>query len=85
MVLKQQIFIRKTSLPALLNAFKDGDNFTAVGRLFQSFGAEKVNEPVSHPGSGSDRTIASVRQVTALAMLYIGELVTCGIDHSFTP
>ena len=33
----------------------------------------------SHPGSGSDRTIVSVRQVTALAMLYIGRLVTCGI------
>ena len=39
----------------------------------------------SHPGSGSDRTIASVRQVTALVMLYIGRLVTCGIDYSFTP
>ena len=39
----------------------------------------------SHPGSESDRTIASVRQVTALAMLYIGRLVTCGIDYSFTP
>ena len=38
-----------------------------------------------HPGSGSDRTIASVRQVTALVMLYIGRLVTCGIDYSFTP
>ena len=38
----------------------------------------------THPGSGSDRTIASVRQVTALAMLYIGRLVTCGIDYSFT-
>ena len=45
MVLKQQIFIQKTSLAALLNAFKDGANFTAVGRLFQSFGAEKVKEP----------------------------------------
>ena len=39
----------------------------------------------SHPGSGSDQTIASVRQVTALAMLYIGRLDTCGIDYSFTP
>ena len=39
----------------------------------------------THPGSGSDRTIASVRQVTALAMLYIGRLVTCSIDHLFTP
>ena len=38
----------------------------------------------SHPGSGSDQTIASVRQVTAHAMLYIGRLVTCGIDYSFT-
>ena len=32
MVLKQQIFIQKTSLAALLNAFKDGANFTAVER-----------------------------------------------------
>ena len=39
----------------------------------------------THPGSGSDRTTASVRQVTALAMLYIGRLVTCDIDYSFTP
>ena len=39
----------------------------------------------SHPGSGSDRTIASVRQVMALVMLYIGRLVICGIDYSFTP
>ena len=39
----------------------------------------------THPGSGSDRTIANERQVTALAMLYIGRLVTCGIDYSFTP
>ena len=39
----------------------------------------------SHPGSGSDRTTASVRQVTAHAMLYIGRLVACGIDYSFTP
>ena len=46
MVLKQQIFIQKTSLAAYLNAFKDGANFTALGRLFQSFGAEKVKEPV---------------------------------------
>ena len=38
-----------------------------------------------HPGSGSDRTIASVRQVTALATLYIGRMVTCGIDYTFTP
>ena len=44
MVLKQQVFIQKTSLAALLNAFKDGANFTAVGRLFQSFRAEKVKE-----------------------------------------
>ena len=43
-----------------------------------------LNQPWSHPGSGSDRTIASVRLVTALAMLYIGRLVTCGIDYSFT-
>ena len=40
---------------------------------------------VTHPGSGSDWTIASVRQVTALVMLYIGGLVTCGVDYSFTP
>ena len=46
MVLKQHIFIQKTSLAALLNAFKDGANFTAVGRLIQCFGAEKVKEPV---------------------------------------
>ena len=39
----------------------------------------------THPGSGSDRTIASERKVTALAVLYIGRLVTCGIDYSFTP
>ena len=32
---------------------------------------------LSHPGSGSDRTIASERQVTALATLYIGGSVTC--------
>ena len=42
MVLKQKIVIQKTSLATLLNAFKDGANFTAVGRLFQSFEAEKV-------------------------------------------
>ena len=48
MVLEQQILIQKTSLAALLNAFKDGANFTAVGRLFQSFGAEKVKEPVKN-------------------------------------
>ena len=30
-----------------------------------------------HPGSGSDRTIASERQNTALATLYIGGSVTC--------
>ena len=34
------------SLAALLNAFKDGANFTAVWRQFQSFGAENVKEPV---------------------------------------
>ena len=44
----------------------------------------KAGPRVSHPGSGSDRTFASARQVTALAMLYIGRLVTCGIDYSFT-
>ena len=38
-----------------------------------------------HPGSGSDRTIASIRQITALVMLYIGQLGTCYIDYSFTP
>ena len=43
------------------------------------------NLPKPHPGSGSDRTIVSVRQVTALVMLYIGRLVTCGIDYPFTP
>ena len=37
-------------------------------------------ESYPHPGSGSDRTTASVRQVTALAMLYIGRLVTCDIN-----
>ena len=31
----------------------------------------------THPGSGSDRTIASERQNTALATLYIGGSVTC--------
>ena len=30
----------------------------------------------THPGSGSDRTIASERLVTALATLYIGGSVT---------
>ena len=40
---------------------------------------------ISHPGSGSDRTIASERQVMALVMLYIGRLVTCSIDYTFTP
>ena len=29
-----------------------------------------------HPGSGSDRTIASEQQLTALTTLYIGRLVT---------
>ena len=48
MVLKQKILIQKTSLAALLNAFKYGANFTAVGRLFQSIGAEKVKEPVKN-------------------------------------
>ena len=43
---------------------------------------EHVNR-LPHPGSGKDRTIASVRQVTAFAMLYIGRSVTCGIDYSF--
>ena len=33
--------------------------------------------PTSHPGSGSDRTIASEWQNTALATLYIGGSVTC--------
>ena len=40
--------------------------------------AKTNKQCIAHPGSGSDRTIASVRQVTALAMLYIGRLVTCG-------
>ena len=31
----------------------------------------------THPGSGTDRTIASERQNTALATLYIGGSVTC--------
>ena len=35
-------------------------------------------------GSGCERTILSELQVTALAMLYIGQLVICGIDYSFT-
>ena len=29
------------------------------------------------PGSGSDRTIASERQIMAFATLYIGGIVTC--------
>ena len=41
--------------------------------------------PLTHPGSGMDRTFASERQLTALAMLYIGRLITCGIDYLFTP
>ena len=32
---------------------------------------------ITHPGSGSDRTIASERQNTALATLDIGGSVTC--------
>ena len=36
-----------------------------------------VREGKSHPGSGSDRTIASERRSTALAALYIGDSVTC--------
>ena len=36
-----------------------------------------INSLKSHPGSGSDRTIASERQNTALAALYIGGSVTC--------
>ena len=32
-------------------------------------------------GSGSGRTIASERQVTALAMVYIGGSVTCSKTH----
>ena len=47
--------------------------------------ADLYRKTFPHPESGSDRTIASVRQVTALVMLYIGRLVTCGIDYSFTP
>ena len=38
---------------------------------------EYIVGPPSHPGSGSDRTIASERQSTALATLYIGGSVTC--------
>ena len=53
-------------------------------RLCQSL-TRQIQSHEPHPGSGSDRTIASVRQVTALVMLYIGRLVTCGIDYSFTP
>ena len=37
-----------------------------------------------HPGSGSDRTIASERQITVLAMLHFGRLATCRIGFSFT-
>ena len=33
--------------------------------------------PSPHPDSGSDRTIANERQITSLAMLYIGGSVTC--------
>ena len=36
-----------------------------------------IHPLVSHPGSGSDRTIASERHSTALATLYIGGSVTC--------
>ena len=39
----------------------------------------------AHPGGGSDRTIADERHVSALEMLYIGRLVSCSIDYSFTP
>ena len=36
----------------------------------------------THPGSGSDRKIASVRQSTALATLYIGGSVTCSQEKT---
>ena len=52
---------------------------------FVNKGIEFINLPSTDPGSGSDRTIASVRQITALVMLHIGRLVTCDIDYSFTP
>ena len=39
---------------------------------------------VSPTGSGSGLTIAIDRQIMSFAM-YIGWLVTCGIDYSFTP
>ena len=55
-----------------------------IALLTYTYSIIKLKAAGSHPGSGSDRTIASVRQVTALAMLYIGQLVTCGIDYSFT-
>ena len=38
---------------------------------------DKTNLSLAHPGSESDRTIASERQSTALATLYIGGSVTC--------
>ena len=38
---------------------------------------DKTNSSLAHPGSGSNRTIASERQSTALATLYIGGSVTC--------
>ena len=36
-----------------------------------------LKDAITHPGSGSDRTIASEWQNTALAALYIGGSVTC--------
>ena len=59
-----------------------------MGEIYKDNGNDflyAINQRIqsSHSGSGSDRTIASVRLVTALAMLYIGRLVTCGIDCQF--
>ena len=47
--------------------------------LKRKFYAWQISHHVknSHPGSGSERTIASERQNTALAALYIGGSVTC--------
>ena len=53
-------------LPSILSLFRNE---------FNKF--NKTRARMSHPRSGSDRTIASERQSTALATLYIGGSVTC--------
>ena len=62
------------------------DNFAA---LFNCTAVDQASDsmtaPTSQWGSGNDRTIAFVRKVWAIAILYIGRSVNCGIDYVFTP